>query len=250
MSDTVKFEQSGMVARLTFNRPERRNALGRAELDAILGGLNNLASDTRVLVITASGGTTFCAGADLQQIRAGELDGDQFQAVTNTLADLLIPTVCVINGNVFGGGVELALSCDFRLAADDVVMRVPASAIGLCYPVAGIERFVSRLGVTLTKRILLGAEEFTAAEMLQLDIVGGLANPEVLQDRAELMVQSLTQRAPLAVRAMLRIIRQAEQGAINWQEAQQLADRCSNSEDLKEGLAAQKERRLPRFKGL
>ncbi len=86
--------------------------------------------------------------------------------------------------------------------------------------------------------------------MLQLDIVGGLANPEVLQDRAELMVQSLTQRAPLAVRAMLRIIRQAEKGAINWQEAQQLADRCSSSEDLKEGLAAQKERRLPRFKGL
>ena len=249
MTETIKFEQQAGIARLLFNRPERRNALGRVELDAIQAALLGLDTHTRVLVITAAGEGTFCAGADLQQIRAGDLDGDQFQAVTNTLADLSIPTVCVINGNVFGGGVELALSCDFRLAADNIVMRVPASAIGLCYPVAGIQRFVARLGVTLAKRVLVAAEEFTAEEMLELGIVSRLSAPCELSAAADLMAQTLAQRAPLAVSAMLEIIRQAETVGIDWQRAQELADLCSGSQDLVEGLAAQKARRLPQFQG-
>ena len=155
MTSTILFEQNAGIAHLRFNRPERRNALGQEELALISAALDSLEEQSRVLVISAHEGATFCAGADLQQIRAGELDGDQFQNVTNRLADLPIPTLCAINGNVYGGGCELALSCDFRMASDDILMRVPASVIGLCYPVEGIERFVSRLGVTLAKRILV-----------------------------------------------------------------------------------------------
>ncbi len=108
------------------------------ELAGIESALKNLSADTRVLMIYSEGGRTFCAGADLGQISSGELTGDQFQAVTNQIADLSIPTICVANGNIFGGGVELAMSCDFRMAADDILMRVPAAAIGLCYPTDGI----------------------------------------------------------------------------------------------------------------
>ena len=89
---------------MRFNRPDRRNALGSDELSGIQRALNELRPETRVLVITSASGATFCAGADLQQIRSGELDGDQFQQVTNELAYLPIPTLCVINGNVFGVG--------------------------------------------------------------------------------------------------------------------------------------------------
>ena len=249
MSSTILFEQEAGVATLKFNRPERRNALGRDELSGIQAALGALRPESRVLVITSASGSTFCAGADLQQIRAGELDGDQFQAVTNQLADLSIPTLCVINGNVFGGGCELAISCDFRLASKDITMRVPASAIGLCYPIEGIERFVARLGVTLAKRVLVAGEAFSADEMLELGIVSRLARADELIEESHLAAQTLAQRAPLAVSAMLKIIRQAERGAIDFRDARELVRICAESDDLQEGLVAQKERRAPIFKG-
>ena len=86
MTPTVLFEQKDGIARLRFNRSQRRNALGQAELSGITAALDSLESQTRVLVISAAEGPTFCAGADLQQIRAGELDGDQFQQVMSSLA--------------------------------------------------------------------------------------------------------------------------------------------------------------------
>ena len=250
MTSTILFDQEAGIATLRFNRPDRRNALGRDELSGIQRALNELRPETRVLVITSASGATFCAGADLQQIRSGELDGDQFQQVTNELADLPIPTLCVINGNVFGGGCELAMSCDFRLASEDIVMRVPASVIGLCYPIEGIERMVNRLGVTLAKRILVAAEEFSAQQMLEFGIVSRLISEDQLVAESNLTAKMLAQRAPLAVAAMLKIIRQAERGGINVDEARELAAICSESDDLQEGLLAQKERRAPIFKGV
>lgn len=249
MTSTILFEQEAGIATLQFNRPDRRNALGRDELSGIQKALAALKPETRVLVITSASGSIFCAGADLQQIRAGELDGDQFQQVTNELADLPIPTLCVVNGNVFGGGCELAMSCDFRLAADHIIMRVPASAIGLCYPIEGIERMVSRLGVNLAKRILVAAEEFSAKQMLEFGIVNRLIHSDQLMNESDLTAKMLAQRAPLAVTAMLKIIRQAERGSVVANEARELALICSESDDLKEGLLAQKERRAPVFKG-
>ena len=138
MTDTISFSQEQGIATLTFDNPSRRNALGAVELDLIEGALASLSADTRVLLITSSDDRIFCAGADLNQILDGTLDGDRFQSVTNQIAALPIPTIAVLTGNVFGGGAELALSCDFRLAREGIVLRIPAAAIGLCYPVEGI----------------------------------------------------------------------------------------------------------------
>ena len=116
MTDTISFSEEQGIATLTFDNPSRRNALGAVELDAIEGALASLSADTRVLLITSSDDRIFCAGADLNQILDGTLDGDRFQSVTNQIAALPIPAIAVLTGNVFGGGAELALSCDFRLA--------------------------------------------------------------------------------------------------------------------------------------
>ena len=249
MSATICFEQVGGVARLTFNRPRQHNALGHVELAAIESALEAVDSDTRVLVIGSEGGRTFCAGADLAQISSGELSGEQFQAVTNKIAAVPVPTICAINGNVFGGGVELAVSCDFRVAADDIVMRVPAAAIGLCYPTDGIERLVNRLGVDVAKRILVGAEEFTAPEMKSLGIVSWTASPADIMRSAMDAARQIAQHGPLAVRAMLAIIKQAEGDGIDHVKAAELNEICKNSSDLQEGLAAKRERRRPVFQG-
>ena len=247
MSSTISFTEEQGVATLTFDNPARRNALGTAELDAIEGALGGLSAETRVLVITSSDERIFCAGADLSQIREGTLSGDRFQSVTNQIAALPIPTVAVLTGNVFGGGAELALSCDFRLAREGIVLRIPAAAIGLCYPVEGIERLTRRLGPSLARRVLVAAETFTAEQMLSLRMIDAVHPSAALPNAAQNYAESLLALAPMAVTSMLEIIRQLEVGQLDRRHAESLSAACSDSEDVQEGIAAQREKRSPRF---
>ena len=247
MSNTVSFTQEQGIATLIFDNPARRNALGTAELDAIEAALDALSAEARVLVITSSDERIFCAGADLSEIREGTLSGDRFQSVTNQIAALPVPTIAVLNGNVFGGGAELALSCDYRLAREGIILRIPAAAIGLCYPVEGIERLTRRLGPSLARRVLVAAETFTAEQMLSLRMIDAIHSGAALPDAAQEFAESLLALAPMAVTNMLEIIRQLEAGELNRSHAESLARACSDSEDVKEGIAAQREKRSPRF---
>ena len=117
MEDSVRYEISGGVGTLTLNRPERHNALGAAELQAMQDSFATIQADEeiRVLVVTGAGEKTFCAGAALDDLNSGLITPNFFQSVMHQLAVLPIPTIARINGNVFGGGTELALSCDFRI---------------------------------------------------------------------------------------------------------------------------------------
>ncbi len=251
MTDTVLFSRLGHVGTLTLNNPERHNSLGQDELGALMRHLDEIAGDEqlRVLVVTGAGDKTFCAGASLRELNAGQISGEAFQAVTDRLAHLDIPTIAALNGNIFGGGVELALSCDFRIGVEGTRMRVPAAEIGLCYPLSGINRFVQRLGVNAAKRILVAAEEFDADAMLALGFLDHLVLPSQLEERTEAMAQQISGLAPLAVRAMKRILQQAADGAIDEAEAAALARQCQDSDDLREGFEAAREKRPARFKG-
>ena len=251
MTETILYSRSGHIGRLVLNNPERHNSLGQEQLEAIQACLAEAGADeqVRVLIVTGAGEKTFCAGASLQQLSAGELDGDLFQVTTSQLAAMEIPTVCALNGNVFGGGVELALSCDFRMGVEGTRMRVPAAAIGLCYPLSGINLFVERLGVNLARRILVASEEFDAAAMLGIGFLDHVVLPAQLEQAANDLAQHIANLAPLAVRSMKKILQQAGAGGINQEEAQALFRLCQGSEDLQEGFAAQRDKRRPQFKG-
>ncbi len=247
MTDTISFSEEQGIATLCFDNPSRRNALGAAELDAIEGALASLSAHTRVLLITSSDDRIFCAGADLNQILDGTLEGDRFQSVTNQIAALPIPTIAVLTGNVFGGGAELALSCDFRLAREGIVLRIPAAAIGLCYPIEGIERLTRRLGPVLARRLLVAAETFSAEQMLSFTMVNAVHSADALRAAAQEYAQSLLALAPMAVTSMLEIIGQFEADELDKDHARALAEACSDSEDVQEGITAQREKRVPRF---
>ena len=248
MSNTISFRQQAGIATLSFDNPARRNALGGEELDAIEGALETLDATTRVLLITSSDDRIFCAGADLTQILDGSLNGDRFQSMTNQIAELSIPTIAVLTGNVFGGGAELALSCDFRLGREGIAMRIPAAAIGLCYPIQGIERLTKRLGVSLAKRLLVAAETFSADDMLTLRLVDRIVPAAQLREEAEAYARALLALAPMAVTSMLTIIRQLEVGELDQKTAADLASACAASEDVQEGILAQREKRSANFK--
>ena len=252
MTDTVLYEQAGHIACLTLNNPDRHNSLGQGELEAIQGYLSDVEAsrDIRVLVVTGAGEKTFCAGASLNELGAGKISGDCFQATTDQLAALSIPSIASLNGNVFGGGVELALSCDFRIGIEGSRMRVPAAAIGLCYPLSGINRFVERLGVNLAKRILVASEEFDAEAMLEIGFLDHLVLPSQRQEATNDLARHIAGLAPLAVKSMKQILQQAAAGGIDMDVARELSDMCLGSEDLQEGFAAKREKREPRFQGL
>lgn len=251
MTDTTVCVREGYVARIVLNNPAKHNALGETELLALQEHFDSVAQDNqiRVLILTSHGDETFCAGAALDQLSAGKITPGLFQDTTDQLAVLRVPTICALNGNVYGGGVELALSCDFRIGLRGTRMRVPAAQIGLCYPLSGIRRFVERLGVSIAKRMLVTAEEFNAEEMLHIGFLDHLVEPGELELKTQELVDAITSLAPLAVQAMKHILQQAASGSIDARLAQALSRACAESEDLQEGFRAQKEKRVPHFQG-
>lgn len=251
MTGTILYSREGHVGRLVLNVPERHNALGQEELLGIQEHLTAVAADrqVRVLVLTGGGDKTFCAGASLQELGAGKIGGEAFQSTTSQLAALAIPTVCALNGNVFGAGVELALSCDFRLGVEGSRMRVPAAAIGICYPASGIRRLVDSLGISMARRILLAAEEFDASAMLTMGFLDHLVARVGLAAATHDYATRLSGLAPLAVRSMKNILAQVHTGAVDEEQVGEMAALCAESVDLKEGLLALREKRQPRFSG-
>ena len=127
-------------------------------------------------------------------------------------------------------------------------MRIPAAAIGLCYPIQGIERLTKRLGVPLAKRLLVAAETFSADDMLTLRLVDRIVPAAQLREEAEAYARALLALAPMAVTSMLTIIRQLEVGELDQKTAADLASACAASEDVQEGILAQREKRSPNFK--
>lgn len=251
MSHCIDYELTGSVGVLRINREDRHNALRADELDAIETLLDLIAKDNeiRALIVTGAGETTFCAGAALEDLNSGRITPDRFQGVMHRLAMLSVPTIARINGNIFGGGAELALSCDFRIGADGSRLRIPAAALGLCYPPAGIARFVEKLGANTARRMLVASETLHFEELFRVGFLDYLVPRGALDERVEELAVHLSGLAPLAVLAMKELVTQAESGGIDSCRAQELAARCEASDDLREGFAAQREKRAPRFCG-
>ncbi len=128
-------------------------------------------------------------------------------------------------------------------------MRVPAAALGLCYPLAGMQRFVDVLGVQLSKRILVASEEFGAREMLEMGLLDQLVTRDELPRVAMARARHIAGLAPLSVRSMKRLLQGASSGKLDAQLADELSELCIASSDLQEGLAAKREKRDPRFRG-
>jgi len=203
----------------------------------------------RVLVLTGSGGATFCSGASLTQIESGEMTGLVFEQLADALASVRVPSICALNGSVFGGGVELALCCDFRIGVEGSRMAVPAARLGICYPLGGIRRYVAALGQGVASRLLLAAEELDDREMLATGFLHRLVPLGELEAATRDLAGRLASHAPLAVQAMKRLVRDVATGAVDEAAAGELIEGCARSEDFREGVRARREGRPPTFRG-
>src|SRR3954447_16246993 len=215
MSDAAKASTpvltlDGARATIRLNRPKHLNRLQPDDLDALLKLFDRLEADPaiRVLVLTGTG-RAFSAGYDLGSIAeraagapAEQTAGSAFEAVANRLEDLSMPTICRLNGGVYGGATDLALACDFRIGTDSAEMFMPAARLGLHYYSSGIKRYVTRLGVDNAKKLFLTAQKISAPEMLRIGYLTGIAPLEALDEEVDRLATILAGNAPAAMRGM------------------------------------------------
>ena len=248
-------EISGARATIRLNRPQHRNRLQSEDLGDLLKLFDRIEADPaiRVLVLTGTG-RAFSSGYDLNSVadRATSANeqpsaGSAFEVVVNRLEDLGVPTICRLNGGVYGGSTDLALACDFRIGVDTAEMFMPAARFGLHYYKSGIERYVSRLGADNAKMLFLTAQKITAPEMLRIGYLTAMVPAEALDEEVDKLATILSGNAPLAMRGMKRTINEFARGKLD-EEAANLRHRESmRGDEIREGVKALAEKRPPKF---
>ncbi|MEA2820571.1 MAG: hypothetical protein QOJ86_2575 [Bradyrhizobium sp.] len=260
MSDAAKASTpvliiDGARATIRLNRPKHLNRLQPDDLEALLGLFDRLEADPaiRVMVLTGTG-RAFSAGYDLGSIadRAGSAPAEQtagsaFEVVANRLEDLSMPTICRLNGGVYGGATDLALACDFRIGVDTAEMFMPAARLGLHYYTSGIRRYVSRLGADNARKLFLTAQKIDAPEMLRIGYLTAIAPLEALDEEVDRLATILAGNAPAAMRGMKRAINEFSHGRLDEAASDQRARDSMRGAEIEEGIKAFSEKRPPKF---
>jgi enoyl-CoA hydratase/carnithine racemase len=240
----------GPLGHIFLERPEAHNALDRAAMAAMAALLADWAGRENLRAVVLTGrGRSFCSGASLGEVAGGDWTENPLTALCDALEAFPCPTVAALNGGVYGGGVELALSCDFRVGVRGMRAFVPPARLGIHYEPAGIRRAMERLGAQATRRLFLLAETVGDEALLAAGFLDRLVEPEALEAEAGAMAEALVGLAPLAVRGMKRTIVELSRGTLDAEAARTRIAACFASEDHAEGLAAQRERRAPAFRG-
>jgi enoyl-CoA hydratase len=253
-ASTPLLHVDGARATIRLNRPKHLNRLQPDDLDVLMNLFERIETDPaiRVLVLTGTG-RAFSSGYDLGSIteRAAtaqeQTAGSAFEVMVNRLEDLAVPTICRLNGGVYGGSTDLALACDFRIGVDSCEMFMPAARLGLHYYKSGIQRYVSRLGLDNAKRLFLAAERIGAAEMLRIGYLTAMVPAEALDEEIDKLAAILAGNAPIAMRGMKRAINEFARGKLDEEGADQRHRDSMRSAEIKEGIKAFAEKRPPRF---
>src|SRR5580704_2832091 len=254
-ASTPLLDIDGARATIRLNRPKHLNRLQPDDLDALTGLFDRIEADPaiRVLVLTGTG-RAFSAGYDLNSVATRATSaveersaGSAFEAVVNRLEDIGIPTICRLNGGVYGGSTDLALACDFRIGIDTGEMFMPAARLGLHYYKSGIARYVARLGLDNAKRLFLTAEKIGASEMLRIGYLTAMVPPEALDEEVDRLAAVLAGNAPVAMRGMKRTIHEIARGKLDEEAADRRHRDSMRGEEIKEGIKAFTEKRPPKF---
>ncbi|UXY32243.1 enoyl-CoA hydratase/isomerase family protein [Streptomyces sp. HUAS TT20] len=264
MSDTrstppagaVRLERHGDTAVIRLARPEKLNALTPAMLEQLAGHTEAVHADEtiRVVLVAAEGDRAFCAGADLGAFA----DHDALAVwrhwvhtgheAFRQLACLRQPTIAVLQAGAFGGGLELALACDLRVAADTATLGLPEVGIGTLPGWGGTARLMALVGPARAKRLILTGDLVDAPTALQWGLVDEVAPADEVQETAERLAAAVARRGPVAVQLAKQVLNHATPSSAEAFEA--LAGALSAAtDDRAEGLAAFRERRTPHFRG-
>jgi enoyl-CoA hydratase/carnithine racemase len=251
------------VLRLTISNPGKRNALDHPILDAITATLTEAASraaEARCVIITGAHGM-FSAGYDIGEIpddefeeRAERLVAHPFTAAIDALEAFPLPTMAVLPGHTIGGGLELALACDLRVACEGISLGMPPAKLGLVYSHTGVRRFIDAIGSARTRELFLLARYIDAGTALAWGLVNRVAPAQQLESMALELAGELAGNAPLAQAGNKRVIAALldAHGELPEAVAEELIElRLASfaSQDMREGVRAFAEKRPARWRG-
>jgi enoyl-CoA hydratase len=258
MGDLVLVEQRDAVRILTFNRPEKLNALSTAMLEELERALDDARADeaTRVVILTGAGDRAFVAGADIGEYAEQTDDAfDAFQRLCRRIFDAIdtfpVPVIAAVNGYALGGGFEIALSCDVLVASPNARFGLPEGLLGLSPGGGGTQRLTRAAGPFVAADVLLSARRLTADEALRVGLLAEVVEPAELLRAAVEKAEAIVRGAPLAAREMLDLVRLAMDAplaeGLDREHAALL--RLRRTRDAAEGVRAFVEKRDPRFEG-
>jgi len=252
--------QKDFLAYVFFNRPEKRNSLNFQMLQMLPGIIKALTAnpELRVIIFKGSGGRAFCAGGDISEFKqygesreAAEKWHEVLLGAIESVYNLEIPTLAMVQGPAAGAGCEIAMACDIRVAADDAQFGITGSRLGFPIPFRNALRLVSLVGPGTAKKMLYTGELIPAAEAYRLGLATLLARREDLETTTLKLAEEIASNAPAALRAIKRTINQVVQdpSLLRVEDVSRWFVEAFLSRDLQEGVNAFLGKRSPIFKG-
>lgn len=262
-SSDLLVREEGPICTLVINRPDKRNLLTPKCLEEMASAMARLTGEdrVRVVIIRGAGDKAFSSGYDISalptspgpELEAALRQTPPLERAVQALRSFPYPVIAMLNGHAIGGGCELAISCDIRIAARRVRMGMPPAKLGLVYPYSGLRRFLAVLGLSRTLELLLTGRTYDAESCVQMGLVNHVVDDQELEDFTYELAREISENAPLSLRgnkwALYRI---ADYPLIEnhvEEEIRALFVRSLQSEDLAEGRRAFAEKRRPRFRG-
>jgi enoyl-CoA hydratase/carnithine racemase len=251
-------EPADHVVRLRISNPEKRGALDHELLDALAETVRGL--EARCLLLTGEG-RMFSAGYDIGTFddahfeeQAEKLVAHPFHAAIEALEAFPYPSVAALNGHAIGGGLELALSCDIRLAASGIKVGMPPAKLGLIYSHTGLQKFIEVCGLANTNELFYVGRNVDAERGREMGLVNRVVEPGQLDETAVALASEIGSNAPLSLEGNKRVIRElrAHPGRLPEdleRELVELRETCFRSEDFREGVRSFGEKRKPEWKG-
>lgn len=256
--ETLRVEQSNGVATVTINREQVLNALNRATLQDLDDCLTNLESDSsvRVVVLTGAGNRAFIAGADISELAemtptSGHAIARRGQALCERIERSTVPFIAAVNGFALGGGLELAMACTFRIAADTATFGQPEVNLGLIPGFGGTQRLPRLIGPARALEMLLTGKSIDAGDAGRVGLVNRVVAAEKFLDEVGDLARLLASKPPVAVKYILEAVRTGMQISLPaaCELEATLFGLVAATEDMREGTQAFLEKRAAVFKG-
>lgn len=256
--DEVEFFIKDKVGTILLNRPEKSNAINLTLLESFYNILKKVEGDknVRVLIITGSGNKIFCAGADLKERLTMKYEEviqflNRINEVFTFLEKISLPTIAAINGDAYGGGLELALCCDFRIITENSIVGLTETRLGIIPGAGGTQRLTRLIGVPRTKEMIFAGKKIKAKEALEYGLVNFTSAIDTFYNDLDEFVQELLLSAPLGIMAAKKAIQEGQhldiEEALKVEREHYLS--TLKTKDRNEALDAFRQKRKPVFIG-
>jgi enoyl-CoA hydratase len=259
-TDKILGAKNGAIGTLTFNYPEKHNAMSPEMAEAAAAVINDFANDPaiRVVILRGAGTKAFVSGGDISKYEKNRATPEQIEAYNkmssgfrDALTSIAKPTIAMIRGWCLGGGLAIALRCDMRICTEDAVFSVPAARLGIGYAAESLGQLIELCGPSVAKEILFTARKYSAHEAHRIGLVNHVVQADMLEAFVKQYTDTIADNAPLSIIAAKHVINEYVKDANVRNQA--LADKavadCFASADYVEGRRAFMEKRKPVWTG-